>query len=32
VKVRLESDGPSTIDVGEVMREAARRGLLDGAP
>ena len=32
VKVRLESNGPSTINVGEVMREAARRGLLDGAP
>jgi predicted polyphosphate/ATP-dependent NAD kinase len=32
VKVRLESNGPLTIDVGEVMHEAARRGLLNGAP
>ncbi|MDQ2671528.1 MAG: NAD(+)/NADH kinase [Actinomycetota bacterium] len=32
VKVRLEPNGPLTINVGEVMHEAARRGLLDGAP
>ena len=32
VKVRLESNGPLTINVGEAMREAARSGLLDGAP
>ena len=32
VKVRLESNGPLTINVVEVMREAARRGLLNGAP
>ena len=31
VEVRLDPDGPLTIDVGEVMREAARRGLLNGA-
>jgi hypothetical protein len=30
--VRLEPNGPLTINVGEVMHEAARRGLLDGAP
>ena len=32
VKVRLEPNGPLTINVGEAMREAARRGLLNGAP
>jgi predicted polyphosphate/ATP-dependent NAD kinase len=31
VEVRLDPDGPLTIDVSEVMREAARRGLLNGA-
>ena len=31
VEVQLDPDGPLTIDVGEVMREAARRGLLNGA-
>ena len=31
-KVRLESNGPLTINVGEVMHEAARRGLLNGVP
>lgn len=31
VEVRLDSDGPLTIDVGEAMRQAARRGLLNGA-
>jgi hypothetical protein len=28
VEVSLASEGPLTIDVGEVMRLAARRGLL----
>jgi predicted polyphosphate/ATP-dependent NAD kinase len=32
VEVRLDPEGPLTIDVGAVMREAARRGLLNGAP
>ena len=32
VVVRLDPEGPLTIDVGEAMREAARRGLLNGAP
>jgi hypothetical protein len=31
VEVWLDPEGPLTIDVGEVMREAARRGLLNGA-
>jgi predicted polyphosphate/ATP-dependent NAD kinase len=31
VEVRLGPDGPLTIDVGEAMRQAARRGLLNGA-
>jgi predicted polyphosphate/ATP-dependent NAD kinase len=31
VEVRLDSRGPLTIDVAEVMREAARRRLLNGA-
>lgn len=31
VEVRLEADGPLTVDVEEVMREAARRKLLDDA-
>ena len=31
VKVRLDLNGPLTIDVGAAMREAARRGLLNGA-
>lgn len=31
VEVRLDLDGPTTIDVGAAMREAARRGLLNGA-
>ncbi len=30
VEVRLDPDGPLTIDVGRVMQEAARRGLLNG--
>jgi hypothetical protein len=29
--VRLDPEGPLTIDVGAVMREAARRGLLNGS-
>jgi hypothetical protein len=32
VEVRLDANGPLTINVGRVMREAARRGLLNGAP
>jgi hypothetical protein len=31
VEVRLDPEGPLTIDVGAVMREAARRGLLNGS-
>ncbi|MBA4114986.1 MAG: NAD(+)/NADH kinase [Rubrobacter sp.] len=31
VEVCLDSDGPLTIDVGGVMREAARNGLLNGS-
>lgn len=31
VEVRLDADGPLTIGVEEVMQEAARRGLLNGA-
>ena len=31
VEVRLDTDGPLTINVGEAMRQAAQRGLLDGA-
>lgn len=31
VEVRLDAQGPLTIKVGEVMREAALRGLLNGA-
>ena len=31
VEVRLDSDGPLTINVGEAMRQAAQRGLLNGA-
>ena len=31
VTVRLDLDGPLTVGVGEVMREAARRGLLNGS-
>ena len=31
VEVRLDPDGPLTVDVGEAMRQAARRGLLNGA-
>ncbi len=30
VEVRLEGDGPLTVDVEAVMREAARRGVLNG--
>ena len=30
VEVRLDPEGPLTISVGAVMREAARRGLLNG--
>lgn len=30
VEVRLDTDGPLTIDVEEVMQEAARRELLNG--
>ena len=30
VRVRLDPDGPLTLDVGEVMREAARQGLMTG--
>ena len=32
VEVTLDAEGPLTIDVGAVMREAAGRGLLNGAP
>ena len=32
VRVRLDPDGPLTLDVGEVMREAARQGLMTGPP
>jgi predicted polyphosphate/ATP-dependent NAD kinase len=32
VEVRLDANGPLTVNVGEVMREAARRSLLNGAP
>jgi predicted polyphosphate/ATP-dependent NAD kinase len=32
IEVRLDQNGPLTVNVGEVMREAARRGLLNGAP
>ena len=32
VTVRLDSNGPLTINVGEAMHEAARGGLLNGAP
>lgn len=32
VEVRLERDGPLTIDVEEAMRLAAERGLLNGSP
>jgi hypothetical protein len=31
VEVRLDTEGPLTIDIGAAMREAARRGLLNGA-
>ncbi len=31
VEVRLDTEGPLTIDIGSAMREAARRGLLNGA-
>ena len=31
VAVRLDPEGPLTIDIGEAMRQAARRGLLNGA-
>lgn len=31
VEVRLDPGGPLTIDVGAAMREAARRGLLNGS-
>ncbi len=31
VEVRLNTEGPLTINVGAAMREAARRGLLNGA-
>ena len=31
VEVRLDPDGPLTIDVGEAMRQAASHGLLNGA-
>lgn len=31
VEVRLDPEGPMTIDVGEAMSEAARRGLLNDA-
>ena len=31
VEVRLDTDGPLTINVGEAMRQAAQRGLLNGA-
>jgi len=31
VEVRLDTEGPLTIDVGAAMREASRRGLLNGA-
>jgi len=31
VEVRLDANGPLTIDVEEVMQEAARRELLNGA-
>lgn len=31
VEVRLDAEGPLTIDVGVAMREAARRGLLNGS-
>lgn len=31
VEVRLDSHGPLTIGVGAAMREAARRGLLNGS-
>jgi predicted polyphosphate/ATP-dependent NAD kinase len=30
VEVMLDPDGPLTIDVGAVMRDAARRGLMNG--
>lgn len=30
VEVRLDTDGPTTIDVEAVMQEAARHGLLNG--
>jgi hypothetical protein len=30
VEVGLNPDGPLTIDVGAAMREAARRGVLNG--
>ena len=31
VEVRLDTEGPVTIDVAEVMRQAAGNGLLNGA-
>ncbi|QIN81973.1 ATP-NAD kinase [Rubrobacter tropicus] len=31
VEVELDTNGPLTVDVGAAMREAARRGLLNGA-
>lgn len=31
VTVRLDPDGPFTIDVGKAMREAALRGLMNGS-
>jgi predicted polyphosphate/ATP-dependent NAD kinase len=31
VEVRLDTEGPLTIDIGAAMREAAQRGLLNGA-
>jgi hypothetical protein len=32
VLVRLDPNGPLTLDVGEAMREAARQGLMTGPP
>src|SRR5215210_461685 len=32
VGVRLDARGPLIVNVGKTMREAARRGLLNGAP
>jgi hypothetical protein len=32
IEVRLDRNGPLTIIVGEVMREAVQRGLLNGMP